>query len=141
MHQSEFMAASSRCYRIPQSRAGLVQLNYQGIVSARALDRIRSSALEGLVGAPALVVRTDTALMTMRDVPLIMEEPGKVPPAALVVRKEMRDLWVEYARQLAELGITRAVFLDSQLEQAYRWAERRAEESVLLWLPEQPDRR
>lgn len=128
MGRYEFMAASGRCRRIPGSRAGILQVNYYGVVDAVALDRVRSSMMGVCGNAPALVVRTDTALMVMDDVPLIDSAPGVVvPPAALVVRKEMRDLWVEYARQLAGVGITRAVFLDSQLEQAHRWAERWAQ--------------
>ena len=76
--------------------------------------------------SPALVIRTDTALMTMDSVPLIEAPKVVVPPAAIVVCPEQRDLWVEYSRQLADVGIMRTVFLTSQLDLAYRWAERMA---------------
>ena len=37
------------------------------------------------------------------------------------------DLMVDYGRRQAEVGVIRAVFVETQLELALRWAERRAE--------------
>lgn len=141
MGKFELEAASGRCMYVPESRAGLVQMNYYGVVDAEALIRVREGTIQYVAGAPALVIRTDTALVTLDEVPLVAWKPDKIPSAAIIVRPELRDLWVEYARQMAHAGITRAVFLDSQAEQAYRWAERHAEQSGGLSLPGRPGKR
>lgn len=132
MGKFELEAASGRCRYVPESRAGLVQMNYYGVIDAEALIRVRDGTIKFVAKSPALVIRTDTALVTLDEVPMVTWRPGRIPPAAIIVRPELRELWVEYARQMAEVGITRAVFLESQAEQAYRWAEHLAEQAALL---------
>lgn len=127
MDKTENFAAKIICKPLAGSRAGVMRASYYGPVDAPTLVRLRDEALELLEGASALVVRTDTALMAMHEVPLIKAPGVWVPPAALIVTPDQRDLWVEYSRQLAGVGITRAVFLPEQMDCAYRWAERQAE--------------
>lgn len=109
-----------------ESRTGLVRLNYYGYVDASAMAVLRAKFVDVARAAPACVIHTETALIAMDEMPAVEPALRPVADAAIIVTPENRELFVEYAKRLAEVGITRAVFLESQVEQAYRWAERRA---------------
>lgn len=127
MGRFEHGPASGTARRVLESRAGLVRLNYFGYVDAAAMAVLRAQLI-GVVGAAnQCVIHTETALIAMDEMPAVEPVLQPVADAAIIVTPENRELFVEYAQRLAEVGITRAVFLQSQMEQAYRWAERRAE--------------
>lgn len=49
---------------------------------------------------------------------------SRAAPGAVIVRADQYELWAEYARRLSNVGVLRAVFLESHATLAYEWAER-----------------
>lgn len=141
MGRIEFRAAAVTWHRAPGSCAGVLLLNFYGLLNAYNLESLSARLIPVTIHAPALVARTDQALVAMQRVPLHGRDDQPTMPAAIVVRREHRDLGVEYGRRQAEIGLTRAVFVETQLELALRWAERRAEQARALSPLGLPDKR
>lgn len=128
MERLVYGAASVRLNEIPGSRAGVLEVDFYGLLNSEVLNWFRERLYQMLGEMPpALVVRTDHGIFT--DKAVILPHHGEVAdiPVALVVPQQTRAIWVDYSRRAAARGITRAVFVSSQLQLAYRWAERRAD--------------
>ena len=83
-------------------------------------------------GAPVVVIRLDGSAHIMDKVPEAGYQGKFSPEGCFIVRRDQFALWSGYAEKLAQQGIKRVVFLDSQLNQALRWVQRR---SLLRALP------
>lgn len=72
--------------------------------------------------------------MMMGDIPTTPSDAYKLaqPPACVIVRADQYDLWSDYAIQLSAHGVRRVVFLDSQIDLALLWLERRSAPRALL---------
>lgn len=90
-----------------------------------SFDHLRGLVLGATANASCLILRMDRVLCIMGGAP--------PPPigdayqhnrisAAVIVREDQFDGWDRYARQLAGLGVMRAVFLNSCAGQAHQWA-------------------
>lgn len=126
MQKYKFNAAAVSCRRV--GSFGVVEAEYSGPVGDVAFDYLRSCVLAAAKDTPALVLRMERALLMITEFlprPRSTYEPNVVP-GALVVPADQFEIYSGYARQLASEGITRVVFLESQLKLAYLWAERRS---------------
>lgn len=126
MGRFEYGPASAACRAVPGSRAGLVRVSYFGMLNDASMAVLVSKMASVARDAPVCVSHMERAVLTLERMPAIEEAVKTVVDAAIIVAPADRDLFVEYARRLSEVGVNRAVFLESQVEQAYRWAERRA---------------
>lgn len=126
MQRIEYRSAAATCIRLPESRAGILLISFYGLLDDVSMLWLVRRMLDATRCVPAMVVRTDQAAIAMTEFPLLDPDEQPSLPAALVMRRELREMGVEYGRRLAERGITRAVFVESQLEMAIRWAARRA---------------
>jgi hypothetical protein len=103
---------------------GVIEVNYYGVLSHESLRHLKREILPSVAEAPALVIRMDKALIVASSVetPAGWSVNKNIPLAALIVRPEHFEMWVDYSHRVALVGVMRAVFLISQLDLAYRWA-------------------
>lgn len=115
------------------SRSGLVEAIYSGALSAKAFDALRCDVLRDTNPAPGVVLRMDRSLTLMSAMPKIPTGTyvPTAPAGAVIVRFDQYEMWAQYTRELAKVGVMRAVFLDSHAALAYSWAERQILESRL----------
>ena len=107
---------------------------FHGSLCLAAFEAIVPRVLGEACAATVLVVRMDGSLTAMRRTPKVQESAygGVSPEGCIIVRRDQSALWSAYADNLAQYGIRRVVFLDSQLAAALRWVQRR---SLLRALP------
>jgi hypothetical protein len=124
MNTYRYGAARASNTRIGKS--GLVESIYTGPISAQAFEVLRLGVLRETQGSPCAVIRMDGSLMLLSLPPVIGPGvyTGRSAPGAVIVRADQYELWAEYSRRLASVGVMRAVFLDSHAALAYEWAER-----------------
>ena len=121
-------AAKVTWEQVAQSTKGVMQVAYYGPIGAETLCYLRGLLITLSMDAPAVVIRMDYAMFALDVAPPIPNGmyTGRSPPAALIVRRDAYAMWSAYGRQVAALGVKRAVFCDSQIELAYLWAEEHA---------------
>jgi len=110
--------------RVSWPTRNTAEISYKGALSRSAFYALRAQALQATQGADSLVIRVDTALVIsidMPDNPHVMYA-GNTAPGCLVVSLDQRDAWERHAREMAEIGVMRIVFLSSQLPLAYAMA-------------------
>jgi hypothetical protein len=124
-----YHSASVHISTLKNSRYGVMEVSVWGPLLKEAFNHFRPDVLEATKDAPAVVVRLDTALDVMVEPPQVSEQIYRLadpPPQAVVTHAKQYELWAMHARNLAHIGISRAVFISSQLELAYRWSESQA---------------
>lgn len=109
-------------------RCGIAESIFYGVVDRPAWSAIRAQLLRRGAAADASVTRMDLSLMVVGgDLPAEGVN-ARMRPGALIVLPEYYDAAVVYAREMSALyGATRVIFLPSQIDRAYRWAETMAE--------------
>ena len=112
----------------PMGIDGAYLVDYTGPLGAQSFDALRAVVVESCGDATALLIRVDRSLTVMGFVPPIPSGTydNAQAPGAVVVRLDQLELWSEYGRALARLGVIRAFFLDSELQRAQAWAQRHA---------------
>lgn len=108
------------------SRNGVQEQRHIGIVTPATIGRLRRRSLEAARHAPAIVFRFERSVFAMDRIPEIPIDLYAVAqaPAAVVVRPDQYEFWQEFAdRLMQQAGVLRAVFLESNLDLARRWAE------------------
>ena len=107
---------------------------YRGPLCVAAFGSLEPQVMSVTCDAPVVVIRLDGSVHVMEQMP--EAEKGHqghyAPEGCIIVRRDQFALWSGYAEKLAQQGIRRVVFLDSQLNQALRWLQRR---SLLRALP------
>jgi hypothetical protein len=130
-----YRCGAARVTSTALGKLGLVESVYTGPISANAFGILRLGVLRETEGSPCAVIRMDRSLMLVSLPPVIA--PGvytaRSAPGAVIVRADQYEMWAEYARRLANVGVMRAVFLESHATLAYEWAERqiRLERAIL----------
>ena len=109
-----------------------VEVSFYGVVNKGALLGLWRQMLHLVGAASAVLVRLDSCVFCVEDLPDVGADARRVPVVAVVTRKEHRKMFAEYGSRMARAGLTRAVFLDSQLELARRWVERRVAGALSL---------
>lgn len=107
---------------------GVVEANYSGPLCLSAMADLRASVLSSHADAPAMLIRMDYSLLLMTSIPLDSHAAysGSRTPGCIVVRRDQFKIISAQALDLAKHGVRRIVFLDSQLDLALLWLERRA---------------
>ena len=107
---------------------------FHGPLCLAAFEAIAPRVLGATCAAAVLVVRMDGGLTAMSQTPQVpaLAYADLAPEGCIIVRRDQSALWSAYAESLAQFGIRRVVFLDSQLAAALRWVQRR---SLLRALP------
>ncbi len=129
MQVLRYHSATVHITRLKASKYGVMEVSVWGPLLQEAFNHFRPDVLEATKDAPAVVVRLDTALDVMVQPPEVSEQIYRLidpPPQAVVIHSKQYELWAVHARNLAHIGISRAVFTSSQLELAYRWSESQA---------------
>lgn len=109
-----------------------VEVGFYGVVNETALLALWRQMLHLVGAASAVLVRLDSCVFCVDDLPDVGADARRVPVVAVVTRNEYREMFAAYGSRMARAGLTRAVFLDSQLELARRWVERRAAGALSL---------
>ena len=123
------------------SRTGMLETSYGGVLTSAAFDVLRGDVLRETARASAVVIRMDKSLIAMADMPDVPRGTYHVRAVtgAVIVRADQYAMWSAYARRLAQIGVMRAVFLDSQGALPYEWALRQvAAQEERLRLPRVP---
>lgn len=125
-----FRIASARLTIQPvkNSSYGVFEVIASGLICRNTYEQFRSAVTEPLSAVSAYVLRLDGAAVAMSQYPDYesMTASRNTPSSAIVVQPEIFDFWVDYARILTGKGFVRSVFLVSNVERAYRFAELQA---------------
>ncbi len=107
-------------------RGGVLLAKYEGLITGPQLVQLRTAVIADTPETRAFVVRFDSAALLMGVDPLLPEAGNydAIPDGAVVCRHDQLDVVRAYARYMAERGVIRAVFLDSEISQAMRFALR-----------------
>lgn len=112
-------------YRELVTRSGLVvEMVFYGPFSHDDAKTLRTLVLREVKNSSAYILRMENAVPLMTELEVPPREILHAAPAAFVTRAEHYEMYASYARSVAQLGIMRAVFLDSELLRARAWAER-----------------
>lgn len=79
-------------------------------------------AMQWMAGVKALAIRLDGCVMAAP----VGAVAGGETDACLLVRPDQYDFYFDYALRMADRGVKRVVFLDSQLHLAQQWIDRRS---------------
>lgn len=130
MQTYNYHSTQAHCSRL--GTMGLMQADYHGPLCSRAFSVLAPQVLHATQDAPAVMIRMDESLTLMEESP---PPPGyrlDSPPACIIVRADQYTLWADYAIRLSTFGVRRVVFLDSQMELALLWLERRSTQRAQL---------
>jgi hypothetical protein len=129
MISHDYQSAKATCHYLP---SGLVEVCYYGVLSPSSFGYLREKMTNQTRGARGAIVRMDTGVTTFTSLlPVPVGLYGvDSPTAAVVVLPDHYEMWWTYAHALAEIGVMRAIFLTSQRDLAYRWAEAQARASL-----------
>lgn len=105
---------------------GLMQAIYSGPVCAGAFGVLSPQVLRATGCAKALLIRMDGCLTLMARPLQVQDDQERAPEGCVVVRADQLDFWVNYAADMALRGVRRVVFLDSQIQLALMWLDRRS---------------
>lgn len=132
METFRYHSARAQCQRLGQF--GQMQASYYGPLCERAFEHLAPQVLDATKDASALMVRMDASLMMMGRLPVPPIDGYKLapPPACVIVRADQYAVWSDYAISLSAHGVRRVVFLDSQMDLALLWLERRSVQRALL---------
>lgn len=114
--------AGSVRYRTDKS--GVTVAEYGGAMCAKTLVHLRDSVAAQAPETLAYVVRLDRTCLMMGIDPFI-PTPGDVsalPGGVVVCRPDQLDAMKAYARHMAERGVVRVVFLESEVQEALHFA-------------------
>lgn len=114
-------SARVKCWR--KGRIGLA--SYSGPLCANGMDELRARVVRSTKGAQCLVLRMDSALMMMAaaPTPATAVYSFNAAPGAVIVRPDQYDLWTDYARAMALIGVRRCVFLTSERDLCRQWVD------------------
>lgn len=121
METFRYHSAQAKCRR----KGSLVVAKWSGPLCAVALDKLRARVVFAAQGAGCMVLRMDSALMMMAQVPGPDASylTHKSIPGALIVRPDQYDLWADYSRAMALIGVRRCVFLASERDLCRQWVD------------------
>lgn len=109
----------------PGSKAGVIEVRITGPFTLEAFHALRQMVIDATRGAPAIIVRLDTAVDVLFEPPAFSAQPYRAgaPPQAVVVHASQYMLWLRHADNLRKIGVRRAVFTVARLAAAKQWAE------------------
>ena len=91
-------------------------VEYSGVLSRSCFAELRAKVIDATQEARVLTLHVEKALMAENAAPAIPLDTYRLnmAPAAVIVRPDQFDVFTDYAEKMADLGITRVVFLYSQ---------------------------
>lgn len=103
---------------------GIVELEFSGPITISAMHRFGFISADATRGASGLLFLLGKAVLAFNDLEGL-HKPATAShqriSGAMVVREDHLDMFDRYSDASARRGITRAVFVTSQAEQARRW--------------------
>lgn len=114
--------------RYRTNESGVTIAEYGGAMCGRTLVHLRDSVAADVPDTRAYVVRLERTCLLMGVDPFI-PAPGDVsamPGGVVVCRPDQLDAMRIYAMHMANRGVVRVVFLESELQQALHFAQRHA---------------
>lgn len=136
MPRISYHSAQVCCETLP---SGVVKLSLFGLITREGFNGVYGPARQYATGAPVVIARFDTALISARGDLMSADSPGigDFPAVALVVPADRYERALHLARALASaFGVSRPVFLPEQLEAAHQWAAHVARSRSGLSLPQ-----
>jgi hypothetical protein len=121
--------SSTVTYNSDASQSDGVSLaSYRGPIDAETLVDFRTKVIEQSTGVKAFVVEVQAALLLMGIDPFIPSESdySAIPDGVIVCRLDQIDVMCQYSRYMADRGIIRSVFLQSERNEALGFAARLA---------------
>ena len=108
-----------------ESSGGVFLSAYSGPICASTFDNLRARVIESSAGADCMVMRMDKSITLMSCRPKLSggTYPAGAAPGAVIVRDDQYALWSNYADAMADMGVRRVVFRDSQLAMCREWVD------------------
>lgn len=116
-------AASVKYHTLRVEKCNVIEAAYAGPIDASSLVRLRSAVVTQ-ERAHAYVVRMEKACLLMSIDPLLppVGDYKAIGPGVVVCRPDQLEVIRAYAKFMSERGVLRAIFLESELEQARNFA-------------------
>lgn len=96
----------------------LWRLDYTGVISAKTFASLRAKSMAVTRGALLLRIHVERALITTPPAPIAcaIEYKNNPSPATVRVRPDQYQAWSDLAAAMEGIGVTRLVFLESQVD-------------------------
>ena len=102
--------------RVRTMQDGVCSIVYSGVIGDVCFANLRQNVVLATLGAKVLLIDMTGVLSTSVLVPPIHAGlyPIDAPPGVVICREDQLSTWRQYAGDIAEHGIMRVVFLDSE---------------------------
>lgn len=102
----------------------IARVEYRGPIGLECFADLVGSVISTTSESASVLVRMDKATFLLAEPPPVHKVLNGLiyPPAILVVEPRQYELWSDYAKNLANAGVSCAIFANSQLELAERLA-------------------
>ena len=106
--------------RVRTMQDGVCSIVYSGVIGDVCFANLRQNVVLATLGAKVLLIDMTGVLSTSVLVPPVPASlyPNTAPPGVVICREDQLSTWRQYAGDIAEHGIMRLVFLDSERELA-----------------------
>lgn len=111
-------------------KSGVTLAVYSGPLDGESLAGLRHAVNRQAIGTAAYVVRVDQSCLLMGVNPWIPDagmELSSIAGGCVVCRPDQLEVMRQYSQYMAERGVVRTVFLDSEIQEALHFAARHAD--------------
>jgi hypothetical protein len=120
VHRKKKESATIRTRKI---KPGLCEVVYAGDIDRDDFIYLQPAVMRAFGSTMAAVKRLDLGVVAIPTKPPISGWEVRPGMVVMVVAAGQLEMWWEYARDLAQIGVRRAVFSSEQFASAYRFAE------------------
>lgn len=99
----------------------VMEVSYSGPLTPGALLNIRMGLLANMADSTCMMLHYEKSLLLMDRMPVHRHTDYKYQSAAIIIRPDQRALFNVYSEELAEIGVLRMLFLESQQALALEW--------------------
>ena len=107
-------------------KSGVTVADYGGMVDLESLTELRKAVAIEQPDTQAYLVRMDGACLLLGVSAFIQPDSRRdyssLPGGCVVCRKDQLEVMQAYAKHMAERGVIRAVFTDSEIQEAIHFA-------------------
>jgi hypothetical protein len=130
MHQLSRYAARVSYNARPIDNSGVSVAHLSGPIDSTALVDLRSRVIASSLGTKAFLLRFSSALLLFGADALIpdVDDYRAIADGVIICRPDQLEVLQGYARHMAERGVIRCVYLESESERAAAMAFRLAGE-------------
>ena len=120
--EREFNRMSGRA-TVHQIGIDVWDVGYSGLISKASFCDLRGDVIKATHGAVTMLLRMDKAITIITPEAPEVAYKSNTAPGVVIVRDDQYQVWAEYARLMARVGVIRAVVLQHELPLAHQLME------------------